>query len=134
MIMGFEKRDYSHASVQGLSIPVIQSPAFQIWAQEILTSPGAITWEYTIPPNDQVWSIVNFSANSSFIIALPFTIELNGTAIWAEINNSDVRWTPGVPSSFRVTYPDKLEITLLYMYAEPHSVYWEMDFWKEPVF
>jgi hypothetical protein len=39
-----------------------------------------------------------------------------------------------VPSSFRVTYPDKLEITLLYMYAEPHSVYWEMDFWKEPVF
>lgn len=134
MIMGFEKRDYSHASVQGLSIPVIQSPAFQIWAQEILTSPGAITWEYTIPPNDQVWSIVNFSANSSFIIALPFTIELNGTAIWAEINNYDVRWTPGVPSSFRVTYPDKLEITLLYMYAELHSVYWEMDFWKEPVF
>lgn len=132
--MGFEKRDYSHASVQGLSIPVIQSPAFQIWAQEILTSPGAITWEYTIPPNDQVWSIVNFSANSSFIIALPFTIELNGTAIWAEINNYDVRWTPGVPSSFRVTYPDKLEITLLYMYAESHSVYWEMDFWKEPVF
>jgi hypothetical protein len=93
----------------------------------------AITWEYTIPPNDQVWSIVNFSADSSFIIALPFTIELNGTAIWSEINNYSVRWTPGVPSSFKVVHPDKLEITLLYMYAEPHSVYWEMDFWKEPV-
>jgi hypothetical protein len=132
--MGFEKRDYSLASVQGLSIPVIQSPAFQTCAQKSFTTPVAFTWEYTIPPNDQVWSIVNFSAYSSFIISLPFTIELNGTAIWSEINNYSVRWTPGVPSSFKVAYPDKLEITLLYMYAEPHSVYWEMDFWKEPVF
>ena len=130
--MGFEKRDYSHSSIQGVSIPVPQAPVFSILDQVTLDTPQAYTWRYIIPPDGMVWDIVNFSCFANNIIFLMFQIELNDAVIWGEYHGYNIRWTPGVPSAFKVTNPDYLDITLVYQYATEYTIYWQMDFWREP--
>lgn len=131
--MGFEKRDYSHSSVHGVVIPVPQSPLLAIYSQITLSTPQAITWGYTIPPNDMVYNIVNFSCFCSANIFLLWDVKLNYSTIWGEYRDHNIRWTPGVPSSYKITAPDHLSISLVYPYALSYTVYWEMDFWQEPI-
>ena len=79
--MGFEKRDYSHSSVQGVGIPVPQAPMFSILDQVTLDTPRAYTRRNIIPTDGKVWDIVNFSCFANNIIFLMFQIKLNDAII-----------------------------------------------------
>ena len=131
--MVWESSDYSRKGNWLHWMPVPVSPFQYIYDFWEPTGPSSKTWEYYIPDDGFVYSIVDYNHMANQITWLGSQIKLNDEVIWMHIGGEGQHWQPGPESAVRLHAGDKLEIICTHVMAVLYMYYWQMDFWKEPI-
>ena len=130
--MVWESSDYSVRGNWLHFMPVPVSPIYYLYDFWEPTGPSAKTWEYYIPDDDMVYSIVEYNHMANQITWLGSQIKLNDEVIWMHIGGEGQRWSPGPESAVRLQAGDKLEVVCTHVMAVLYKYYWQLDLWREP--
>jgi hypothetical protein len=119
--------------MQGPYVPVPASPFWNIydfWSPLVVSSK---LWTYTIPPDDMVYTICNFTVASlpnGYMIA---AFSINDVVAFSDYTGYQIKWSPGSEKGPKLKAGDKIDVAIVHSYNYQWNYYWQIDMFRDPV-
>ena len=127
-----ERSSIAISGNDGFRIPVPVSPVYTIFDDFEAIIPGVTHYQFIVPPDGMVYSLVQFDVLSDELIWFITSVYVNGVQIFGDISGYPPKYCPGLGKTVKLRHPDIIDIYIWHVYSYAHTYYWSMDFWREP--